>query len=220
VQAEALICFSKSPPPLLQYKCVHNNFSGILYAGPLAIVFLGRIFFFEWTVVIKWEDVVHVTKHEDGIRVEVRAPKRGIYDFEQVFNPEKVWSTLVSLHNDTIIDAPPRKAPTPRQVSRSLRRMHSDPINISNVFDFSEPPTAMTGDIFSPKTRKASIHRSVSGPTPEKAPAGNIDSSDGSPSNVPKPALITAWSDILDDKASYTEVAVEVRLVHLQSWFQ
>jgi hypothetical protein len=36
-----------------EFKCSHNNFQGILYVGPLAVVFLGRILLFEWTVVIK-----------------------------------------------------------------------------------------------------------------------------------------------------------------------
>jgi hypothetical protein len=36
-----------------EFKCSHNNFHGILYVGPLAVIFLGRILLFEWTVVIK-----------------------------------------------------------------------------------------------------------------------------------------------------------------------
>lgn len=51
-----------------EYKCVHtgplgmSNHAGILYVGPLGCVFLARMFLFEWTVTISWEDVLKVKR--------------------------------------------------------------------------------------------------------------------------------------------------------------
>jgi hypothetical protein len=182
-----------------QYKCVHNNFSGTLYAGPLALVFLGRIFFFEWTVVIKWEDVVHVLKQDNGVRVEVSSPKPTTFDFEQLFNPDKAWSSLVSLHNDTIIDAP-RPGPTPRSVSRSLRRGNSDPLlQLSKLFDFEEPPT---------------IYEAPS--TDEKIES---DTDTGTSTATAKTTTLKKeWSDILEDSTSYAAMAVEVSSSDVLYW--
>ena len=129
-QIEAIIGFISE-----QYKCENSSFAGTMYVGPLAVVWLGRIFFFERTVVIKWEDVVQVQKQESGVRFLLRS--KATHDFSKLFHPEKAWSSLVSLHNDSVIDKPIRE-PTPRQVTRSLRRMNSDPLKMTFVFDDSD----------------------------------------------------------------------------------
>ena len=207
------ICFVLFISPK-QHKCVHNNFSGILYAGPLALVFFGRIFFFEWTVVIKWEDVVHVKRRNEGIRIEVRAPKPTFYDFEQVFNPEKVWSSLVSLHNDTIIDAPRKPgAPTPRQVVQSLRRRNSDPLQIAKIFDFSEPPTGLEGNSDLIKNlQKGSLVRSGSVPSPRDSLSTPSQDPMQEPNSPPGAILEKQWSEIKGNTSSYAEAAIEVRI--------
>jgi len=47
-----------------EFKCVHPgslcaaNYSGVLYAGPLGVVFLGKLFLFEWIVIIKYAGVM------------------------------------------------------------------------------------------------------------------------------------------------------------------
>jgi hypothetical protein len=162
-----------------EFKCNHNNFQGILYSGPLGLIFLGRILLFEWTVVLKWDDVVKVCmKHppnwnksssrsssnnnnnkvtttaavtaveppfplNSGITIETRGVNAMKYDFEKFFDASKALSILVSLHNDSILDLTPRAMPTPRVVSRGLRRMNSDPLRISNLFNFDDLPTTL-----------------------------------------------------------------------------
>lgn len=149
-----------------EFKCSHNNFQGILYAGPLGLIFLGRFLLFEWTVVLKWDDVVKVCKKHppnwnnnsatnkqqtagpppttnSGITIETRGKNAQRYDFERFFDESKALNILVSLHNDSILDLTPRAVPTPRVVSRGLRRMNSDPLRISNLFNFDDIPTAL-----------------------------------------------------------------------------
>lgn len=159
-----------------EFKCNHNNFQGILYAGPLGLVFLGRFLLFEWTVVLKWEDVVKVSKKHpppgnnssssrgggnneqkqqqqadpanNGVRIETRGggtnPHR--YDFERFFDAPKAYAVLASLHNDSILDLTHTVIPTPRVVSRGLRRMNSDPLRITNLFNFDDLPLGVEQD--------------------------------------------------------------------------
>jgi hypothetical protein len=188
---------------IIQYQCVHNNFAGSLYTGPLAVVWLGRIFFFEWTVVIKWEDVIQVRKHDDGVRIEVSTPKPATYDFQQLFNLDKVWSSLVSLHNDTILDTP-RRAPTPRQITRGLRRMSSDPLRMSKYFNFDEEP-AICQDTPSYKSPPGRVSRTVSAPLSIQDSTEPVVASTGD-----KATLEKQWSVVLEDTTAYAETAVEV----------
>ena len=144
-----------------EFKCQHNNFSGILYCGPLGIVFLGRFLLFEWTVSVKWEDVVHVNQvqNQKGNDVDIQVETRSslpvgkspggskanagtqVYIFERFFDVSKALNTLVSLHNDSMLDV--KTTPTPRQVSRGLRRTNSDPLRISNLFNFEDIPSVL-----------------------------------------------------------------------------
>jgi hypothetical protein len=78
-----------------------------------------------------------------GITIETRGENAQKYDFERFFDASKALSILVSLHNDSILDLTPRAIPTPRVVSRGLRRMNSDPLRISNLFNFDDLPTSM-----------------------------------------------------------------------------
>lgn len=112
---------------------MHNNFSGILFAGPKAIVFQGKMFFLDWTVIVRWEDVISVKKRHTGVRFEVGGANPNIYDFDGLFNPERAWSHLVSLHNDTIIDSPHRIHEEPTPKSQSFRRTNSDPLRSSKT---------------------------------------------------------------------------------------
>lgn len=171
-----------------EFDCVHNNFSGKLYVGPGAIVFVGRIFFFDWSIVIRWENVRQIRKQSSEC-VRVLASDIEVYDFEKLFDSDRVYSSLMSLHNETIIDTP-RKSPTPREVTRGLRRNNSDPLRSSQKFDFN----------FTEKDNRANAEPVTTdnhqGPTQEK------------------PELEKAWSTIMEDTSSYSETAVQVRILH------
>jgi VAD1 Analog of StAR-related lipid transfer domain len=167
-----------------EFKCYHNNFQGILYAGPLGLVFLGRFLLFEWTVVLKWDDVIRVsTKYgqqqqpapkdgsggggggtttngstgkgkqqqpadptDNGIRIETRGENAKTYDFERFFDAPKALTVLASLHNDSVLGLSDLGLPSPRILSRGLRRMNSDPLQISNLFNFDDVPTGVEGN--------------------------------------------------------------------------
>jgi len=216
---------SRSHHLRFQFPCLHNNFSGTLYAGPIAIIFLGRIFFFEWTVVIKWEEVTNVQRTGGGIRIQVQQPSKqsssledSWYDFEQVNNTEKAWASLVSLHNDSILDHTPQRPKTSRRISRNLRRMNSDPlVRISEVFDFTDAPIAME-ETFSPATRRRLL-AAVPGDTAkppltsevivESRSQESLVSKDRSNENLKGASVKQEWADLLKD-SSYSETAIQV----------
>jgi hypothetical protein len=99
-----------------EFKCQHNNFTGLLKVGPLGIIFLGKFLLFEWTVVIKWEDVQKVKRKHIGqpnkwtaIRIDTSGGSNGnpnphVYDFEGFFDSHKALEVLITLHNDSMLD--------------------------------------------------------------------------------------------------------------------
>lgn len=186
-----------------QYDCEHSNFAGTMYAGPLAVVWLGRIFFFEWTVVIKWEDVVQVQKRENGVKFLMRS--KTTHEFVKLFNPEKAWSSLVSLHNDSVIDQP-RREPTPRQVTRSLRRMNSDPLKMSVVYKDGGRDSIRSGPSTPIRKKRDTIIRTASAPPAHDTSEYTETISDELEPEV-KPTLEHQWTSVIE--ATYEEVAVE-----------
>lgn len=197
------------------------------------MVWLGRIFFFEWTVAVKWEDVTQVQKLSDGVRFLARNPKSASYDFEKLFNAEKVWANLVSLHNDTIIGKP-RKAPTPRQQTRSLRRMNSDPQKLlSLVAALDQPPTALEGtaiadDIISASSRpiyprsRSVIDRGESSRDVALHATTSQDANNTDVETAAHTTLEEQWSQIREDSTAYSETAVEKHELpcSLQAFFE
>lgn len=89
-----------------QFKCVHSNFTGTLYGGKDALVYLGQIFFFQWTLIIQWDNVMSVHKTNRGVAVRVKAPKVQYHEFEveTLAEQEKAWEWLVRLHNETVVE--------------------------------------------------------------------------------------------------------------------
>ena len=141
-----------------EYRCQHNNFTGILYVGPLGLVFLGRFLLFEWTVVLKWSEVTKVKRktatptafssHKTVvIRIETSStdpskPEPGVYDFEGFFDPRTTLEQLLKLHNDSLLDNDENNLEqimTKRGSAIPLRRSSSNPAEkISNIFNFDD----------------------------------------------------------------------------------
>ncbi|KAG7341301.1 protein of unknown function DUF4782 containing protein [Nitzschia inconspicua] len=148
------LIFQKVGYIMEEFKCCHNNFQGILYVGPLAIVFLGRMLLFEWTVVIKWDEVRKVVKcvekgYENGIRIDAQQPgttESTKYYFERFFDSNKALGMLISLHNDSILELTSKMKPSARSLSRGLRRTNSDPLRISNLFNFDDDALVFQSD--------------------------------------------------------------------------
>jgi len=114
-----------------EFNCVHPgplgaaNYSGVLYAGPLGVVFLGKLFLFEWTVIINWCDVSKV-KHKRNnllkpvpgrpnintsaaIVIETQGnAKNGnidtVYEFDLFHDVHKALEVFQTLHNDSFVD--------------------------------------------------------------------------------------------------------------------
>jgi hypothetical protein len=177
-----------------EFDCVYNNFSGKLYAGPSALLFRGRIvLFFEWSVVIRWEDVIQVKKSDSSINVIVKEPKGASHSFEKLFDPDKVWSSLVSLHNDSILDTPGKQA-TPRANSRTLRRINSDPYAIRALKLFDN-----TDDDDDDKIGKEIDYKTIPSTT------NNDSKQDPEENSTPE----EAWSKLMNDSSSYAYAVVE-----------
>ena len=196
-QIEAIIGFISE-----QYKCENSSFAGTMYVGPLAVVWLGRIFFFERTVIIKWEDVVQVQKQENGVRFLLRS--KATHDFSKLFHPEKAWSSLVSLHNDSVIDKPIRE-PTPRQVTRSLRRMNSDPLKMTFGFDDADKADSVRRPMTPRRQKRDVMSRTASEPI--KSDEAEVDMPATGDETDTKMSLEHKWS--LAVEGAYAQKAVE-----------
>ncbi|CAJ1936207.1 unnamed protein product [Cylindrotheca closterium] len=169
-----------------EFDCVHNNFTGKLYTGPSAILFTGRIFFFDWCQRISWMDVVQVKKKKRSVDIVVKEPKGTTFTFDNFFDPDRVWSSLVDLHSDSILDTPPKPA-TPRELSRSLRRNNSDPFSLSQA--------AFT---FEKETNRESEDLQVLSTVSTEESIGNSSVTDD-----------LSWISLLNDATSYSQVAVK-----------
>ena len=121
----------------------------MLLAGPLAVVFVGQMFFFEWTVVLRWENVVHVQKKKDGVAIkhQTTGKPETTYVFEQFgLHLDRAWSTLVSFHNDSMLDPDKALLSSPRnalKAGKNLRRTNSDPLRMSSIFNFDDSIAAL-----------------------------------------------------------------------------
>jgi hypothetical protein len=114
------------------YPCVYDKTSGNLFVGSQEVVFVGFIFFFEKRVEIQWTNVLQVVRSEKAGGVScisfLMRTSGQQYDFTNIANSERVWSTLVSLHNHALHNAP-NNAPLITPLRLSLRRMSSDPLS-------------------------------------------------------------------------------------------
>lgn len=192
------------------------------------MLFLGRIFFFEWTVILKWEDIVQVQKSKRGICLLARSPKDSTFEFEKLQNQDRVWSWLVSLHNDSIIGTP-RGPTTARNSARKLRRNNSDPLRMStgSLTDLGDYPTGDVGLSVDGATVQA-IPRDCTYKRTASAPMCN-DTLDSTRKIVPKESeeseptasvstteLEKQWSAMVENMSTYAEMAVEVskKVIH------
>lgn len=136
-----------------EYQCSYSGVNGTLYAGSQALYFWGTYFLFDRKVRLLWEDVQQIRKMDQGLQVVLK--KTGAtHEFAGIHNPTRVWTLLVTLHNDALLEMPHQT--TPR--GRMPRRRNSDPssILVSSTFDTDlvrsdsneEAPPTKSQDIF------------------------------------------------------------------------
>jgi len=155
-----------------EYACQYNNqIQGTLYAGSKALCFSGTYFLFEKKVVIEWDHVRRVEKNQNaGIDVVLR--DETVHVFGKLHAPDRVWITLVSLHNDALLDRPTRSMPP----SRSVRRRNSDPLLSSVALTGDDLPQTLDEEeeeecLAPPPARKAVVRRSSTAPSSEETPS-------------------------------------------------
>jgi hypothetical protein len=95
------------------------------------LIFLGQIFFFNWTLVVQWQDVISIHKTTRGVAVKVKSPKIQLHEFEveTLADQAKAWDFLLRLHNDSVVgtstdDGTPsaaEEAPTDTSVKTARR---------------------------------------------------------------------------------------------------
>jgi hypothetical protein len=107
-------------------RSTHDGVAGNLYAGSDALYFYGRKFFWDKRVVLKqWSVVRQVQVIEQTLLI---LDKEGnMVEFQEIKAPDKVWASLVSLHNDNLV-SPSRPLRESENRRSTLRRMNSDPI--------------------------------------------------------------------------------------------
>lgn len=108
-----------------EYQCVHNHMQGTLVAGTEALVFEGRFFFYKHTFVVKWSNVKSVVKTEMGV-IQISDHHKMIYEFTGIQHADRVWATLVTLHNESNLDRP-FHSPLQTAVKATFRRMSTEP---------------------------------------------------------------------------------------------
>jgi hypothetical protein len=134
-----------------EYPCVYCNVNGTLYGGTDGLAFVGKLFLFEKKMFLKWVDV-KVQQTDHGVAIQTRADEPVIHEFGGLQKPERVWSALVSLHNQALLDrtrSPGPEDQSPRERSatappvhrrKQLRRNTSDPSKLTPAIEalFSE----------------------------------------------------------------------------------
>lgn len=85
-----------------EYPCVYCQVNGTLYAGTDGIAFLGKFYLFNKKIHLKWVDV-KVQQTDQGISIQTRDDAM-LHEFSGIHKPERVWSALMSLHNQAILD--------------------------------------------------------------------------------------------------------------------
>ena len=108
--------------------CTHKSVAGKLYAGTDAVYFFGRKFFWDKTTVhLKWDAVrqVQVMERDDGIRILSKRDEA--FEFAEMETPDKVWASLISLHNAELSSQQKRRQSSTRR-RPTFRRMNSDPM--------------------------------------------------------------------------------------------
>ena len=107
-----------------EYTCVWRTCKGSLFAGSKGVYFLGSFFLFERKLVLGWDQIRQVQKVDRGVEVVLVADDT-VHCFSGMPAPDRVWTLLVSLHNDALLDRRGRRR-TPRG---TLKRRNSDPWN-------------------------------------------------------------------------------------------
>jgi hypothetical protein len=137
-----------------EYGCEWETYKGCLFAGSNGIYFLGSFFLFERKIVMYWEEIRQVQKVDQGI--EVICKDESVKYFAGIQGHERVWATLVSLHNDALLDRRGKRG-TPRA---SFKRRNSDPWNVSCVIaeDLFNEQDAKKNDVPGSAAASANAH--------------------------------------------------------------
>jgi hypothetical protein len=112
------------------FPCIYNGTKGTLFCGSGGCSFVGWTLFFEKRVELDWKrvlQVVHSTNDVNGITF-VMQHEHEEYTFTALPHAERVWATLVNLHNESLFKNQRELlvSTTPRRTS--LRRMSTDPV--------------------------------------------------------------------------------------------
>lgn len=129
------------------YPCSYSGVNGTLYAGTDGLAFLGKFFLFDKKMFLKWVDV-KVQQTDQGVAIQTRDDNPVIHEFMGIQKPERVWSALVSLHNQALLDRPAETKTDGRTTTtraraqtavpvqrRQLRRMTSDPSKLAPAIE-------------------------------------------------------------------------------------
>jgi hypothetical protein len=111
------------------FPCVYNGTKGTLFCGSGGCSFVGWTLFFEKRVELDWKrvlQVVHSTNDVNGVTF-VMQHEHEEYTFTALPHAERVWATLVNLHNESLFkNQQELLITTPRRTT--LRRMSTDPV--------------------------------------------------------------------------------------------
>mmetsp|Transcript_90103 Transcript_90103/g.183731 ORF Transcript_90103/g.183731 Transcript_90103/m.183731 type:complete len:751 (+) Transcript_90103:265-2517(+) len=152
-----------------KFDCSLGFMNGILYAGPLGVVFASRLLVFEWTVFLRWEEIETVGRKDSaGGRLRIETKTGDLFDFEGFLDPHATLWFLRNLRNESILGeigndndddddddndgggayAGGSEDATPKEWITPAKQTNSDPPRLLlNFFDFDDLPVGlgMTG---------------------------------------------------------------------------
>lgn len=206
---------------LEKFDCSLGFMNGILYAGPLGVVFASRLLVFEWTAFLRWEEIETVGRRDGaGGRLRIETKTGDLFDFGGFFDPHTTLGFLRNLRNESILGeigkedddeddndedkdgggacAGGSEDATPKEWITPAKQTNSDPPRLLlNFFDFDDPPVAglgMTGDCAEDLRKQCYYGRSP------RRNRGNGDSDDA--------RLDQKWAAVRKESDAYPEAPV------------
>lgn len=178
--------------------------------------------------------VVARTNSEEGI--EEAGGRFKVYDFGDMLFPlqhkDRCYQSLVSFHNKTLVDTGTEQDEnvTPRSINRAVRRLNSDPVHPSSgLVDLTPTPSKDTDESTGEITNSTAPEDDEDSSAAQAAPSiatgtasamatdTTISTTSSTTTNESsKVQLKTRWSEILEDKDSYSETAVEASALNFK----
>lgn len=141
-----------------EYPCVYCQVNGTLFAGTDGLAFLGKFYLFNKKIHFKWVDVKVNLTDQGGISIQTRDDEQVLHEFTGIHKPDRVWSALMKLHNEAILDR--TKSPMAGTLTASLPADGGETGATDDGGDYDSAAPSSSQSLREPSTAAAQpIHR-------------------------------------------------------------